>query len=263
LKVTSLLGKLLKRLNHNDKGDLKMKKALFLIILTFLLCQVTFWFIPSVKADVETRYMRNENSDISGYMVLGTSQTTTATSRGTLSATPPYTVYIGIRVYNRDASGVETEITSGVVAKASYRVETTGSVTVSASWNAPEYANIYRLVVKVYYGRSSSPSTLLEEFATEVLDGNLESATWTVYYRLAFSAGAGGKIVTKFWFGSSSYNSRIENFVWTEAPEAPEAPDNEAPPDTQAPADSNEEPILLLIVPLIITLTIGLILRRS
>ena len=258
MKVTSLLGKLLKRL-----GDLKMKKALFLIILTFLLCQVTFWFIPSVKADVETRYMRNENSDISGYMVLGTSQTTTATSRGTLSATPPYTVYIGIRVYNRDASGVETEITSGVVAKASYRVETTGSVTVSASWNAPEYANIYRLVVKVYYGRSSSPSTLLEEFATEVLDGNLESATWTVYYRLAFSAGAGGKIVTKFWFGSSSYNSRIENFVWTEAPEAPEAPDNEAPPDNQAPAYSNEEPILLLIVPPIIILTIGLILRRS
>jgi hypothetical protein len=81
------------------------------------------------------------------------------------------------------------------------------------------------IVVRVY-GRWGSAGTwnLLAEFITEQLGTSvLNASTWTVYYYISYTRYVDpetGEIiyVATWYFGTSTYNSRIENFTWGELP---------------------------------------------
>jgi hypothetical protein len=126
--------------------------------------------------------------------------------------------YVGIRVWKRSADGVETEITGGsAVARVLPPLSATPALR-SATWNCPQtsLASTDAIVVRVYMCTADgNVATLLAEFITEQLGaGSLDATVWTVYYYVC-RAIVETEVVTSFYFGSSSYPSRIENFTWT------------------------------------------------
>jgi len=225
-----------------------------------------------VKADVETRYMRSDTIalDVTYFKLLtnntdsyGTQseawQTTSRQSQGYLR----FLIYVFHSNYSFNL------------------IATSSSIAVSGSTPTLYQANVSvpltsltitdRVYVQTQYSPNNSTWTSLASarFITEELGGNyLLEDTWTFRVYAAFESVY--NIARRRWvntiylyFGDSTYPSRIENFIWTTTPPPPPPPPPPTPTvDNQAPADSNEEPIWLLIVPLIIILTI-LILRRS
>lgn len=145
---------------------------------------------------------------------LGTTQTTTAGGNDAFVDG----LQVGIRVWGIKADDTEVEITAGTpVATVTGSSVTT---TLSATWNAPSTVQYAAFLVIVYRSASpmqtSDPYTggLYLAFMTEDLNASLSAAKWTVYYAFWYSAFADE---TYFRFGTSTYNSRIENFVWTQA----------------------------------------------
>lgn len=130
------------------------------------------------------------------------------------------TPYWGIKVWIRHADGSETEILPGDGVKAVVYGGSTGLQ--SATWTCPETAllDTDAVVVRVFVNTGSGwyevSSTV---FITEqLLATKLNSATWTVYYYTSYQAGSGycgSYPYGCFWWGSSSYNSRIENLLYT------------------------------------------------
>ena len=124
----------------------------------------------------------------------------------------------GIRVWKVDSSDVEIEITAGTpVATVIHAGTTEDDGEYSATWAlSPEMAlaSTDRIIVRVYSSKITPTSwQLLRDFITEALGASkLDAATWTVYYWLYVSAGS-----VSFFYGSSTYNSRITNFTWTAA----------------------------------------------
>jgi hypothetical protein len=128
------------------------------------------------------------------------------------------TQYIGIKIWKRDENGNETPIASLVVAIANSDV----TALVSATWyNSSQQSLGYydAVVVRVYANDYSPPTTLKATFITEQLGAqSLDVATWTVryhIYRRMFPVDTDAVTEYQFRFGSSGYNSRIENFTWT------------------------------------------------
>jgi hypothetical protein len=194
---------------------IKMKKFLALFII---LVMIVGLFIQNVNAStVETRYMRSDSWTVNGLSAykLGTSQTGTAGSVKIMDLIPVTTIYLGIRVWIRSASGTETEVTSGsAVAVAS----SSSTALISATWSCPSktLASTDCIVIRVYAGDSSPPMNLEATFVTEQLGASsLDSATWTVYYYLYRVAQGGGNYAYYYRWDTSTYNSRITNFAWT------------------------------------------------
>jgi hypothetical protein len=174
----------------------------------------------------ETRYMRSDDI-ITGYFNLGTSQSSVA--KGYEAYYPgSRTVYWGIRVWKRDSSGTETEITAGTpVAQVSRSAN--GEGLQSATWACPQTPldPTDRIVVRVYQKIGAGAWVSVTAFtgnsgwATEQLGAiQLDSATWTVYY-FTLRDYDGVDTYGDFYWGTSTYNSRIENFSWSSGPPPP------------------------------------------
>jgi len=149
---------------------------------------------------------------------LGTTQTTSYVTNNLDVAGAT----VGIRVWGIKADDTEEEITGGsLVATVTGPYTTT---TLSATWNAPATSTYVAYLVIVYHGtevmRNADPGSggLLFVFMTEDLNAPLQSATWTVYYAFWYSATLDQ---TFFRFGTTTYNSRIENFTWGVPPPPP------------------------------------------
>jgi len=146
---------------------------------------------------------------------LGTTQTTTAA--GNDSDVSGLTV--GIRVWRVNADESETEITAGSPVATVTGADTT--TTLSATWACPETPNVVAVIIIVYRGtyymQTADPAAggLPLVFITEDLNATLQASTWTVYYAFWYSAITDE---TYFRFGTTTYNSRIENFTWTVPP---------------------------------------------
>ena len=167
---------------------------------------------------VETRYFRSDTHRVNGLTAfrLGASNTTTCitTLWGLYDGG-----YAGIRVFKRDASGNEVEITSGkcvaVVGPIPYNVVFYSS----AQWSCPEVslAPSDAIVVRVY--SCTSDGTVgynITYFITEQLGAyRLNASTWTVFYWFYISSGSSALY---FYFGCSTYPSRIEGFSYELAP---------------------------------------------
>lgn len=176
---------------------------------------------PSYVNDpTETRYMRSDTQTINGLTAykLGTAQSSSQySSAATGSSEDSYTW--GIGVWKRDSAGTETEITSGTPV-----AQVSGSSTglKSATWSCPQtsLASTDAIVTRVYVNVSGGAWTLKVTFITEQVGASqLDSATWTVYYYISYTVSVKLDISSSmFRFGISTYNSRIENFTWSEAP---------------------------------------------
>jgi len=148
--------------------------------------------------------------------VNGLSARLLSTSQGTTSAYKDITNYdyeIGIRVWKRNSSGVETEITGGSPVAVAAIPASSGYV--SGSWNCPQtsLASTDAVVVRVYASADGSTWSLVDTWITQQLGAqSLNASTWTVYYYI-YIRSSPYKVL--FYFGTSTYNSRIENFAWT------------------------------------------------
>jgi hypothetical protein len=129
------------------------------------------------------------------------------------------TIY-SIDVVKRTSAGAETAIGTKVASTThtlAYYFSNPGLD--SGTWVCPQTAleTTDSIVVRVYVKIGSGSWTLIREFTTAQLGAlSLDSATWTVYYYLSVLVDA-SYMYSKFWHGTSTYNSRITNFVWTEA----------------------------------------------
>ena len=134
-------------------------------------------------------------------------------------------VYFGLRVWKRASDGTETEVTSGVSVLLSMLLSTyhsDGAGIRSGTWDCPQtsLASTDSIVVGIYVRLGSTGSWYLQSsyrFTTEQLGASqLDMATWTVYlYLRPFVTSS---FYSYFYFGTSTYNSRIEGFSWSVAP---------------------------------------------
>ncbi|MCJ7425133.1 hypothetical protein MUP01_12835, partial [Candidatus Bathyarchaeota archaeon] len=114
-------------------------------------------------------------------------------------------------------SETETEITSGSpVATVIHAGTSDDDGEYDATWACPETVLVStdRIVVRVYSSKVTPTSwILIQTFITGQLGASkIDGATWTVHYCLYLSG-----TTVSFWYGSSTYPSRITNFVWTPA----------------------------------------------
>jgi len=170
---------------------------------------------------VETRYFDSVTQTVNGLTAYKLDLAIAGTAKSFASAYTSTTVYGGIRVWNRSAGGVETEITAGSpVAVASLTRTTGGSAVVSATWSCPQTAlqPTDSVVVRLYIRAGTNPWELCGTFTTEQLGaGQLDAATWTVYYYLAIIYDPTIKTVTEddIIIANTTYPTRIEGFSWS------------------------------------------------
>jgi hypothetical protein len=177
----------------------------------------TFWYdslaFPSYFTDpTETRYFTTYTQ---WYKTINVKNFSTANSVSYNVSGISLGKRFGIRVWKTDTSETETEITSGSpVATVIHAGTSDDDGEYTATWLCPETAlsSTDRIVVRVYSSKQTPTSwSLIQTFITEPLGANkLNSGTWTVYYWLYVSVGS-----VSFFYGSSAYNSRLTNFVWT------------------------------------------------
>jgi len=183
--------KILRRFFHST--------LLFLLLGFFSLIIVNLpW--QRVLAVSETRYMRSDThtiNSLSAYQ-LGTGATSSALNTTVACIVHPQnnngTVYWGVRVWTRNSSGTETELTEGTpVAQVS---RTSGSGVQSATWapSATTLATTNSIIVRVYIRVVCSTEDTgwvqggtLADFSTEQLGSiRLDNQTWTIYYNTTY-----------------------------------------------------------------------------
>ena len=201
---------------------------LFFLTLSicYLLILIPNSFVKQVQAVSETRYFRSDTQTINGLSAyqLGTSQSSSSLSTVVnTTGTGVGTSYWGIRVWKRNSSGTETELTSGTPVAQVTRTAA-GSGIQSTTWTPPEtiLATTDSIVVRVYLQVNSGgwqQGGTVPIFTTGQLGNTLlEALPWTVYYHTQDSRSNSGPPssryinITYFW-GNSTYNSRIESFI--------------------------------------------------
>ncbi|MFO7870425.1 MAG: C25 family cysteine peptidase [Kiritimatiellia bacterium] len=167
----------------------------------------------------EARYMRSDQHTINSLTTYNLATNQSSSGQSTLIESTgggDDTINWGIRVWKRDSAGAETEITSGTpVAQVSRSAN--GAGVQSANWNCPQTSLTPSdsVVIRVYAEISGQVAwTQQASFVSEQLNAvELSAATWTVYYYTKYSTD--GSTYTQGWFywGNSTYNSRIENFT--------------------------------------------------
>ena len=132
------------------------------------------------------------------------------------------TIQYVIDVVKRTSAGAETtigeKVSSTIHNTLSYYFNNPGLET-GDNWICPQTAleATDSIVVRVYLKIGAGDWTLIREFTTGQLGAlSLDSATWNAYYYLSVSVDE-SYMYSKFWHGTSTYNSRIENFTWTSA----------------------------------------------
>ncbi len=166
---------------------------------------------------IETRYMRGVSSEVNvnglAANLLGTTQSATMQSGGNLGNRAP--VYAGIRVWQRDSGGVETEITSGTAVGIAGRTVSSEGIN-TATWTPPATQLDLgdSIVVRLYASTSSPPTAERATFTTNVLGASqLDASEWTCnYYLVVAGTGQGGSTIE---WGTTARDTRIDGFSWS------------------------------------------------
>jgi len=194
-------------------------KAIISIVIVFLCLFTSIQLCFGVS---ETRFMRGDQHTVNGLLAYALNTTQSSTEKYVKkSLNLLKDAYWGIRVYKRDSEGTETQITSDVVAVVTR--SSAGSGIQSNTWNCPETAldSTDAIVVKVYHKWTAGSWVEIAKFTTPQLGAEtLDSSTWTVYYwtKQQYSGFPIPRGVDSwFYWGTSTYNSRIVGFDWTEA----------------------------------------------
>lgn len=157
---------------------------------------------------------------------LGITQTTDAGTKSIWHA-PSVTVQWGFRVWKRNAAGVETEISAGTpIAVVSRSVD--GAGLQYGVWICPATSLVAtdNIVIRLYmkFGALDWEEAIFPDYPlpplpwlTEQLGAiSLDAATWQIWYYTARLWDEGENITYgDFWYGTSTYNSRIVGFTWS------------------------------------------------
>jgi hypothetical protein len=132
------------------------------------------------------------------------------------------TVYFQFRVFKRDASGTETAITDYITFYSALISVFKGDAGTLRSTTAdiPQtpLASTDSIVVRVYTKIGTGSPSMRNVYTTEQLGAqSLDAATWTFYFYLK-GYNSGAAIYDYWYWDTSTYPSRIENFAWTPAP---------------------------------------------
>lgn len=179
--------------------------------------------IESLYAASETRYMRGDQQTINSLTAysLGTSQSSTSQSN-LIEKTRSGNLVVdwGVRIWKRTSAGSETEITSGTPVAQVTR-SAIGEGMQNNTWSVPltSLNATDSIVVRVYAQiRDNVDWSVQATFTTEQLGSEiLPAGTWTFYYYTWYdtynTGGPSGRYTRgRFYWGDSTYNSRIENF---------------------------------------------------
>ncbi|MCW1301505.1 MAG: hypothetical protein QXX71_03510, partial [Candidatus Nanoarchaeia archaeon] len=192
------------------------------------LAQVDKWRIELAVEPIQINQARHMRSDTHSVNGLNTYKLGTTVSDQPVyiqgDCTDTGSFYLGIRVWRRLSNQTEIEITNGVaVGIVSLLVGRTEIVTtLSSTWQAPNFSldPTDSLVIRVYGGLSTPPTSLLATFTTEILGAHkLLSSTWKINYRVR-------RIVFDnpptscfdFLFGTSQNDSYVENLTYELSP---------------------------------------------
>ena len=174
---------------------------------------------------VETRYFNFDLWTVNGLHCFALRNTNTNTQNSvSASGAGNVKVTFGHRVWKRSIAGVETEITAGIpVAQVSKDIGAPTSITeLDATWACPltNLASTDSIIDRVYIQFGGAGAwTELGSWTTEQLGASsLDVATWTFHCWIQRTYLSVPNLTRgQFYFGSSTYNSRITNFTWTEA----------------------------------------------
>jgi FlaG/FlaF family flagellin (archaellin) len=171
--------------------------------------------VPMATPVEETRYMRGDQSNVNNLLGFNLGLTQSNLPQESASVGKNSNIYVGIRVWIRNGTtDAMFELTPGSARAvngrtAAFNGYVTGSWTPAArAMNATD-----SIVVRVYIGTTATPGTLVATFTTPRLGvSQLDANPWTVYYYLV-RGGPGTD--SQFYWGSNTYNSRIEGFTHT------------------------------------------------
>jgi len=163
--------------------------------------------------------MRGDQHTVNGLLayILGTAQSDIARSY-TGSYADLVSASWGIRVWVRHSDGSMEEVTGGSPVAIVTRTGP-GSGIQSNTWSCPETSLVATdaIQIRVYMRFGTGTWVTMANWLTEQLGATqLDAITWTVYYYtvLTWDAELAESVATFYW-GTSTYNSRIENFSYT------------------------------------------------
>lgn len=203
---------------HSGGGAVKGKIIAGLLVLIALLVSLQ-WNAVSALTITETRYMAGNQHTVNGLTAynLSTVQSNTAKNY-TDSQNGNRDVFWGIRVWKRYSNGTETEITTGGSPVAQVSRSNDGEGIQNANWTPSQTAlqDIDAIVVRVYQSIRTNNWELAANFTTKRLGAfRLETSQWTVYYYTNRTRSPGEPTEGRFYWGNSTYNSRIAGFSYT------------------------------------------------
>jgi len=163
------------------------------------------------------RYMRSDTHTINGLNAYKLSIPQSASSAVYSKSGSGEGASWGIRAWIRHSNGVEQEVSldgqTGTPKAVVYRYSGSGiqSSTVSVTQTALQSTD--SLVVRVYVQIAEGSWNLCATFTTEQLQSTtLTGTTWTVYYyTYAYYSYKYDTTIAKFYWGTTTYNSRIQN----------------------------------------------------
>jgi hypothetical protein len=159
----------------------------------------------------ETRYLRGVANEVTVNGLTGYSLAlTNSNTAGNWAPGNNVQIHLGMRVFKRTVAGVETEISSGLVATVSRTAAGSGFQT--AAWTPPltPLATTDSIVIKVYGDTAANPTTLRATFTTGQLGSTqLEPNQWTVQYWTRVGGAPNG---SDWYWGTGTYNNNIAGF---------------------------------------------------
>jgi hypothetical protein len=168
------------------------------------------------------RYMRSDTKTVNGLNAYLLNATRTTVSMSASGAETGRGVKFGIRVWKRSSGGTETEISldggTGTPGAVVTRSSGSGIQSATTSVGQMNLSSTDSIVVRVYAkGVAGSTWSQIAQFTTEQLGAtSLLAKTWTVYYYTWASYNRFEDYTAwKFYWGSSSRDSRIQNLQHT------------------------------------------------
>ncbi len=167
------------------------------------------------------RYMRSDTQTINGLGAYKLNIPESTSSASVTQSGDGHGASWGIRAWIRHSNGVEQEISldgqTGTPKAVVYRTVGSGvqSNTVTVAQTALQQTD--SLVVRVYAKVGTSDWTASATFTTEQLQAStLKATTWTLYYyTYAYYYRTYNFTASTFYWGTSTYNSQIQNLQYT------------------------------------------------
>jgi len=173
-----------------------------------------------IAANIETRYLTTTPTTVNSLAAnsLNLTQSSTAGYYQT-STTVGRDTYAGIRVWKRNTSGTETELTSGTAVATAGRISN-GAGLLAAAYTPPVTVlnSGDSVVVRLYVATSVANLTVVRAvFTTEQLSpGTLDAHEWTVSYYIRRGLGSSYGIIGSYCaWGTGLFNTNIAGFKYS------------------------------------------------